>query len=93
MTLRRLEGSLLSRGQQLHSRTAYPVDEVGDSQLRDGRRITVRPTRAVDAQGIRDLFFRLSAVANDRVKATPTVRRPRGFRPGARGPWPAARAG
>jgi acyl-CoA hydrolase/RimJ/RimL family protein N-acetyltransferase len=55
------ERGLLSAGQQLHSRTAYPVEEVGDSQLRDGRRITVRPARAGDAQGIHDLFFRLSA--------------------------------
>lgn len=48
-------------GQQLHSRTAYPVEELGDSRLRDGRRLTVRPARAADAQGIHDLFFRMSA--------------------------------
>jgi acyl-CoA hydrolase/RimJ/RimL family protein N-acetyltransferase len=55
------ESGLLAAGQQLHSRTAYPVEEVGDSRLRDGRRLTVRPARAADAQGIHDLFFRMSA--------------------------------
>jgi acyl-CoA hydrolase/RimJ/RimL family protein N-acetyltransferase len=55
------ENGLLSAGQQLHSRTAYPVEEVRDSRLKDGRRLTVRPARAADLQGIQDLFFRLSA--------------------------------
>lgn len=54
------ESGLLSAGQQLQSRIAYPVEEVGSSQLRDGRRVTVRPARADDAQGIHDLFFRMS---------------------------------
>jgi GNAT superfamily N-acetyltransferase len=55
------KSGLLSAGQQVHSRTAYPVEEVTDSRLRDGRRLTVRPARAGDAQRIHDLFFRLSA--------------------------------
>lgn len=37
------------------------MEELGDSRLRDGRRLTVRPARAADAQGIHDLFFRMSA--------------------------------
>jgi acyl-CoA hydrolase/RimJ/RimL family protein N-acetyltransferase len=52
---------LLTAGQKLRSRSAYPVEEVADAELRDGRRVTVRPTRAGDATAVQDLFFRLSA--------------------------------
>ena len=54
-----VEARLLPRGQKLRSRTAYPVEEVRDTELRDGHRITVRPTRAGDAPALQDLFFRL----------------------------------
>ena len=56
-----VECGLLSAGQQLRSRIAYPVEEERDSVLRDRRSLTVRPTRAGDAPGIQDLFFRLRA--------------------------------
>jgi acyl-CoA hydrolase/RimJ/RimL family protein N-acetyltransferase len=56
-----VESGLLPAGRQLRSRTAYPVEEVRDSRLRDGRSLTVRPARAGDAPGIQDLFFRLPA--------------------------------
>jgi acyl-CoA hydrolase/GNAT superfamily N-acetyltransferase len=54
-------GGLLPAGQTLRSRTAYPVEEVRDATLRDGRRVTVRPTRADDAPALQDLFFHLRA--------------------------------
>jgi acyl-CoA hydrolase/RimJ/RimL family protein N-acetyltransferase len=50
---------LLPRGQTLRSHAAYPVDEVSEGALRDGRRVTVRPTRAGDAPGLQELFFHL----------------------------------
>jgi acyl-CoA hydrolase len=56
-----VEGGLLPAGQELRSRTAYPVEEVRDATLRDGRRVTVRPTRAGDAPALHDLFFHLRA--------------------------------
>jgi acyl-CoA hydrolase/RimJ/RimL family protein N-acetyltransferase len=56
-----VEAGLLPRGQKLRSRTAYPVEEVRDAELRAGRRITVRPTRTSDVVAFQDLFFRLSA--------------------------------
>jgi len=56
-----VEGGLLPAGRQIRSRSAYPIQEVRDSRLRDGRSFTIRPARAGDAPGIQDLFFRLSA--------------------------------
>src|SRR5262245_13113748 len=56
-----VESGLLPAGRQIRSRSAYPIQEVRDSRLRDGRSITIRPARAGDAPGIQDLFFRLSA--------------------------------
>jgi RimJ/RimL family protein N-acetyltransferase len=50
---------LLPRGQTLLSRLAYPVEEVRDATLRDGRRVTVRPTRGGDAAALQALFFHL----------------------------------
>ena len=54
-----IEAGLLPRSQTLRSRRAYPVEEVRDAELRDGRRVTVRPTRTSDAGALQDLFFRL----------------------------------
>jgi acyl-CoA hydrolase/RimJ/RimL family protein N-acetyltransferase len=54
-----IESGLLPRSQTLRSRRAYPVEEVRDAVLRDGRRVTVRPTRTGDAGALQDLFFRL----------------------------------
>jgi acyl-CoA hydrolase len=50
---------LLSQGQVPRSRAAYPVEDVLDAKLRDGRRVTVRPTRATNVPALHALFFRL----------------------------------
>jgi acyl-CoA hydrolase/GNAT superfamily N-acetyltransferase len=55
-----MERGLVGRKQQLRSRTAYPVAEVRDVRLRDGREVRVRPTRTSDARAMQDLFYRLS---------------------------------
>jgi acyl-CoA hydrolase/GNAT superfamily N-acetyltransferase len=51
---------LLERRQQLRSRTAYPVAEIREMQLRDGREVLIRPTRTSDTGAMQDLFYRLS---------------------------------
>lgn len=51
---------LVSRKQQLHSRTAYPVNEARSIELRDGRAVLVRPTRTSDTRAMQALFHRLS---------------------------------
>ena len=51
---------LVPRRQELHSRTAYPVDEVREVRLRDGREAVIRPTRTSDAPSMQELFYRLS---------------------------------
>lgn len=53
------EAGVLPRGQKLRSRAAYPVAEEGEVVLRDGRAVTVRPTRTSDARLVQDLFFRM----------------------------------
>ena len=55
-----IASGLVSRDQQLRSRTAYPVAEVRDARLRDGREVRVRPTRTSDAGAMQELFYRLS---------------------------------
>jgi RimJ/RimL family protein N-acetyltransferase len=55
-----IERRLVSRKQQLRSRTAYPIGEVHQVALRDGREIVVRPTRTTDAGAMQELFYRLS---------------------------------
>ena len=55
-----IDRGLVGRRQELHSRVAYPVDQVRDVRLRDGRELTVRPTRTTDAGAMQDLFYRLS---------------------------------
>jgi acyl-CoA hydrolase/RimJ/RimL family protein N-acetyltransferase len=55
-----IERRLVSRKQQLHSRTAYPVDEARSLELRDGRSVFVRPTRTSDTRAMQALFHRLS---------------------------------
>jgi acyl-CoA hydrolase len=52
---------LVSRRQQLRSRSAYPVGEERDVRLRDGREVHVRPTRTGDAGAMQELFHHLSA--------------------------------
>lgn len=54
---------LLRGGQRLRSRTAYPVAEERDLQLRDGRELRLRPTRATDSSAMQELFFRLPPAA------------------------------
>jgi acyl-CoA hydrolase/RimJ/RimL family protein N-acetyltransferase len=55
-----VERGLVGPRQELHSRVAYPVDQVRDVRLRDGREVTVRPTRTTDDHAMQDLFYRLS---------------------------------
>jgi acyl-CoA hydrolase/RimJ/RimL family protein N-acetyltransferase len=50
---------LVRPGQQLRSRTAYPVGEERDAALRDGRRLSIRPTRTSDRGAMQELFYRL----------------------------------
>jgi RimJ/RimL family protein N-acetyltransferase len=51
---------LVSSTQELHSRTAYPVEEVRDVELRDGRTVCLRPTRTSDTRAMQQLFYQLS---------------------------------
>jgi acyl-CoA hydrolase/RimJ/RimL family protein N-acetyltransferase len=53
------ERGILARSQELRSLTAYPVDEERELTLRDGRRVLLRPTRAVDRRALQELFHRL----------------------------------
>jgi acyl-CoA hydrolase/RimJ/RimL family protein N-acetyltransferase len=55
-----IERGLVGPKQQLRSRTAYPVAEVRDVRLRDGREVRLRPTRTSDVRAMQDLFYRLS---------------------------------
>jgi RimJ/RimL family protein N-acetyltransferase len=50
---------ILAPGQELRSRSAYPVHEEREVTLRDGREVLLRPTRAVDRGGLQELFHRL----------------------------------
>jgi RimJ/RimL family protein N-acetyltransferase len=50
---------LLLPGQKLRSRVAYPVGEEREVELRDGRRVRLRPTRTTDAPLLQELFFRM----------------------------------
>jgi acetyltransferase len=54
-----IERGLVGKKQQLRSRTAYPVAEVRDVRLRDGRQVRVRPTRTSDSGAMQELFHRL----------------------------------
>jgi acyl-CoA hydrolase/GNAT superfamily N-acetyltransferase len=55
-----IANGLIGQRQHLRSRTAYPVAEVREARLRDGREIQVRPTRTSDADAMQALFYRLS---------------------------------
>jgi RimJ/RimL family protein N-acetyltransferase len=55
-----IERGLVAPGQQLRSRTAYPVGQVRDVRLRGGREVCLRPTRTSDTRAMQDLFYRLS---------------------------------
>jgi acyl-CoA hydrolase/GNAT superfamily N-acetyltransferase len=54
-----VERGLVGKKQQLRSRSAYPVAEIRDVQLRDGRQVCVRPTRTSDSGAMQELFHRL----------------------------------
>jgi acyl-CoA hydrolase/RimJ/RimL family protein N-acetyltransferase len=56
-----VERGLLTRDQMLRSRAPYPVTEERDVELRDGRRVRVRPTRTSDTRAMQALFYRLPA--------------------------------
>jgi len=51
---------LVGRRQELRSRRAYPVAEVREARLRDGREVLIRPTRTSDIGAMQELFYRLS---------------------------------
>jgi acyl-CoA hydrolase/RimJ/RimL family protein N-acetyltransferase len=55
-----IERGLVGPDQRLRSRTAYPVAQVRDVRLRDGREVRLRPTRTSDTRAMQDLFYRLS---------------------------------
>jgi acyl-CoA hydrolase/RimJ/RimL family protein N-acetyltransferase len=55
-----IASGLVDRKQRLRSRTAYPVAEVREARLRDGREVRVRPTRTSDTAAMQELFYRLS---------------------------------
>ena len=55
-----MERGIVAEGQQLRSKTAYPVDEERELILRDGRQVLLRPTRAVDRSALQELFHRLT---------------------------------
>jgi acyl-CoA hydrolase/GNAT superfamily N-acetyltransferase len=54
-----IQRGLVGPKQQLRSRTAYPVAQVRDVRLRDGREVRLRPTRTSDTRAMQDLFYRL----------------------------------
>jgi acyl-CoA hydrolase/GNAT superfamily N-acetyltransferase len=47
--------------QTLQNMRAYPVEEERKIKLKNGKEVMLRPARAADANGIRDLFFKLPA--------------------------------
>jgi acyl-CoA hydrolase/RimJ/RimL family protein N-acetyltransferase len=53
------ERGIVAPHQELRSASAYPVDEEREIELRDGRRVTVRPTLAGDRGGMQELFHRM----------------------------------
>jgi acyl-CoA hydrolase/GNAT superfamily N-acetyltransferase len=55
-----IERGLVGPRQQLRSRSAYPLGEVRDVRLRDGREVVLRPTRTSDTGAMHELFYRLS---------------------------------
>jgi len=55
-----VERGLLRADTELRSRVAYPEAQESTVQLRDGRQVRVRPTRATDAPAMQELFHRLS---------------------------------
>jgi RimJ/RimL family protein N-acetyltransferase len=55
-----IERGLVEPKQVLRSRTAYPVDEVREVRLPDGRELLLRPTRTSDTGAMQELFYRLS---------------------------------
>lgn len=50
---------LIPANQRLRSRKAYPAEHERMIELRDGRKVLVRPTTISDARGMQELFFRL----------------------------------
>ncbi len=53
------ERKLISNADKVRSRAAYPVSEERSAELRDGRTVLLRPTRATDAALMQTFFFRL----------------------------------
>jgi acyl-CoA hydrolase/GNAT superfamily N-acetyltransferase len=53
------ESGLVAPEQTLRSRTAYPEAEERGATLKDGREVSIRPTRTTDARAMQELFYRL----------------------------------
>ena len=45
--------------QDIKSARAYPVEEENDVTVKDGRTVSIRPSKASDVQGLQDLFYSL----------------------------------
>ena len=49
----------IREGQTLKSKTAYPENEEREIQLKTGEKILIRPAKASDASGLKDIFYNL----------------------------------
>ena len=50
----------LRADQRLKSRRAYPEEEVREVVLKNGAKVTIRPSRASDVGGLQDVFYHLA---------------------------------
>ena len=48
------------KDQELKSKIAYPCDEEFEVRLKNSLKVTIRPSRASDEQGLQDLFYHLT---------------------------------
>jgi acyl-CoA hydrolase/RimJ/RimL family protein N-acetyltransferase len=46
--------------QGLRTKRAYPVEEEREAVLKDGRKVSIRPSRASDVRALQDLFYTMS---------------------------------
>jgi acyl-CoA hydrolase/GNAT superfamily N-acetyltransferase len=46
--------------QGLRTRRAYPVEEEREAVLKDGRKVSIRPSRASDVRALQDLFYTMN---------------------------------
>ncbi len=50
----------LRKNQILRSQRSYPEEEEREVNLRDGRKVLLRPSKATDEEGLQDLFYQLN---------------------------------